>query len=654
MSPRKNGPRTREVSPAPAVLGLIAAIVAIGFFAANDFDRRAIHWGRMQVAISFVVPLLPAILLLAVRRLRDVGVAYAAGVGTAAVLALVLPVGLLILFLGVATPAQRVDALALAAYALAMMTVAASAWHAFVRSPGDQRRRAVAVWSLIGAAVYALLGWRFFESAMHRPYERAALIRQYNDRQARQTIVVIADCARRLARSSGPRGYPANMTELLAGGCPPGSLQRGQFDFEAGADGYGFYYFADPPDASGKVGRFSACARATSPEGGNRTIGIDFDGNVVELESPAWKPAPSCFAGWAGNDDRRYLNAISACLMSAAALRPGHGYPQTLFDAQGDRYGACDFEPLEIVPTGRTRTERGVIEYRPEPAVGGAIRGYRLVLFPQDGSAPLEMNHLGQVKALPPSVVAPAIEAIESVHPAHALKEEGLDGKRQELRVACESGALSVCEDLGDLEWNNSQPDSARRWWDHACERGRLQSCLFGRRFSPTTSATEAQTYKERCVGGEPRACTQLTELVSRLTPEIEALRKQGGLPISAGAPARIEAKRRELVPLCEAGDAAMCDSLGELEWDTRRPDEAVRWWDRACEHGRFQACLLGNRYNPLPQVRERVLGLQGRCRQGKADACRELDATVTAHRRRIDTMLAENRQAGVASGTKR
>jgi TPR repeat protein len=220
--------------------------------------------------------------------------------------------------------------------------------------------------------------------------------------------------------------------------------------------------------------------------------------------------------------------------------------------------------------------------------------------------------------------------------------------------AACESGALSVCEDLGDLEWNNSQPDSARRWWDRACERGRLQSCLFGRRFSPTTSATEAQTYKERCVQGEARACTQLADLVSRLTPAIEELRRQGGRQTSAGAPARIEAKRHELVALCEAGDAAMCDGLGELEWDTQRHDEAARWWDRACEYGRFQSCLLGNRYNPLPQVRDRVLGLQSRCRQGHADACREIEATVNAHRRRIDAMLTENRQAGVASGTKR
>lgn len=650
MTRRDNGLRTREVSPAPAVLGLIAASVAIGFFAANDFDRRAIHWGRMQVAVSFVLPLLPAIFLLAVRRLRDVGVAYAAGIGTAAVLALVLPVGLLILFLGVATPAQRVDARALAAYASAMAVVAASTWHAFVRSPRDRRRRAVAVWSLIGSAVYALLGWRFFESATHRPYDRAALIRQYNDRQAGQTIAAIADCARRQAKSGGQRGFPASMADLLGGGCVPGNLQRGQFDFEAAADGYGFYYFGDRPDANGKVGRFSACARATSPEGGNRTIGIDVNGNTVVLEAPAWKPAPNCFAAWAGDDDRHYLDAIAACLMSAGALRPGHGYPQTLFDAQGFRSGVCDFKPLEVVPTGRTRTERGVIDYRPEPAVGGAIRGYRLVLFPKDGSAPLEMNHLGQVKALPPSVVAPTIEAIESVRPADAQKEEGLDGKRQELRVACEFGALSVCEDLGDLEWNNGQPDAARRWWDHACERGRLQSCLFGRRFSPTAGTSEAQTYKERCVQGEPRACTQLAELVSRLTPAIEELRKQGGRQTSAGAPARIEAKRRELVPLCEAGDAAMCDSLGELEWDTRRPDEAVRWWDRACEVGRFQACLLGNLYNPLPQGRDRVLGLQSRCRQGNADACRELEATVSAQRRRIDTMLAKNRQAGVAS----
>jgi hypothetical protein len=603
----------------------------------------------MQVVLMFVLPPLLGLVLLANRRLRAAAIAYAAGIGSVAALALALPVGLSIIFLGFSTREQLVDTFALAGYVLAMMVVAPAAWIAHFRLPRAERRGRIVALCAVGAGLYVLLGWGFFQTATRGHYDRAALIREYNNRQAKETVTAIAECARKQAAGNAQRGSPANMADLFAGGCLPKKLQRGQSNSAAGADGYAFYYYADPPEAVGKVGRFAACARAEREDSGARVIAMDTDGRLTEVESPAWKPVASCFSAWAGNDDKGYLNALAACAMSAAALRPGHGYPQALY-IQGYHSGACDFNPLEVRPNGRARTDRGVIEYRPEPEVGGVIRGYRLVLFPLGGGAPLEMDHLGRVHALPMPSVAPTLEAVESARPAQALKEDGLDVRRRELTAACQSGNLAVCEDLGDFEWNNDRPDQARRWWEHACERGRLQSCLLTSRYNPNPNSDEAHSNKKRCAQGETHYCEKLAELVRVLTPSIEERRKQQAVQVPAGAAARIDDKRRQIAPLCEAGDAAMCDQLGELEWDMRHPAEAARWWDRACETGRLQSCLLGNRYNPLSGVRDRIFGLQSRCRQGGADACQELDAAVKAHRSSIDALLAKNRPPGVTA----
>jgi len=652
MSTESKESQMRGRAPILAILGLIAAIVAMGFFAANDFDRRAIHWGRMQVVLMFVLPPLLGLVLLAFRRLYALGIAYAAGMGSVAALALALPVGLLIIFIGVATPEQRVDVFALAGYMLAMLVIAISAWIAHFRLPRDERRGRIAALCAVGAGLYVLFGWVFFQTATHRPYDRAALIRDYNDRQAKTTISAIAECARKQAAGNAQRGYPANMADLFAGGCLPKKLQRGQSNSAAGADGYAFYYYADPPEAGGKVARFAACARAGREDSGARVIGIDTDGKLTELESPAWKPVASCFAAWAGNDDKRFLNALAACAMNAAALRPGHGYPQALY-IQGYHSGACDFKPLEVAPNGRARTERGVIEYRPEPEVGGVIRGYKLVLFPLGGGAPLEMDHLGRVQALALPGAAPTLDAVESARPAQALKQEGLDARRRELTIACQSGNLAVCEDLGDFEWNNDQPDQARRWWEHACERGRLQSCLLSSRYNPNPNSDEARSNKKRCAQGETHYCEKLAELVRVLTPYIEERRKQQAMQAPGGAAARIDDKRRQLAPLCEAGNLELCENLGDLEWDTQRPDEARRWWDRACEGGRLQACLMGSRYNPSPG-QDQAMNLRGQCRQGVASACRDLEALVQKQRPGIDALLSKIPTSAVTSRPQR
>jgi hypothetical protein len=123
--------------------------------------------------------------MLAIWQLRGLGITYAAGISSVAALALAIPVGLLIIFLGFSTPQQRVDTFTLAGYMLAMLVVAISAWVAHFRLPRDQRRSGVVALCAIGAGLYILFGWGFSQSATHRPYDRATSIREHNDRQAR-------------------------------------------------------------------------------------------------------------------------------------------------------------------------------------------------------------------------------------------------------------------------------------------------------------------------------------------------------------------------------------------------------------------------------------------------------------------------------------
>ncbi|MBK6982258.1 MAG: hypothetical protein IPH30_12655 [Betaproteobacteria bacterium] len=655
MNASVENPREATRLPIVALAGLAAAVAFFALFATNDFDRRAIHWGRLQVFGLFVLPILPAIALLAVRRLREAGIAYAAGISTVASLALALPAGLILLFLAVATPVQRVDALALFGYAVSMAVVAVSAWRAHFRVPGERRQGKVATLSLVATAAYAVLVWGFFQATMGQPYDRRALIREYNDRQARKNVAAIADCARRQAGGGGERGYPATMAELLAGGCLPKRLQAGQ-PMSAGADGYAFYYFADPPDAKGKVARFAVCARPGREEDGTLTVSVDPAGGFNEMQAPLEKPTPSCFAAWAGKDDRAYLMAATACVLSGAARLPGRGYPPTLFVEQGSHAGACDFTMLEAakgdrVPGDRVRTDRGVLEFRPQPEVAGVSRGYTLVFFPLGGGAPLETDQSGAVRALPPQGVAPTLEAVEAARPREELKRADADARRRPLVAACEAGDLAVCEDLGQFEMDNQKPEEADRWWDHACEKGRLQSCLLSGRYNPTTDPRSARSDKERCIQGEPRYCQRLVDEARLLQPRIEELRSRGGFQTSRSAQPRVDEKRRELRMLCDTGNAELCENLGDLQWDTQQHRDALLWWDRACEMGRWQACLLSESYNP-GNDRERALALRDQCRQRLGNGCRDLEALVEKRRADIEAILRRSRSADARSGT--
>jgi hypothetical protein len=329
--------------------------------------------------------------------------------------------------------------------------------------------------------------------------------------------------------------------------------------------------------------------------------------------------------------------------MSGAALRPGRGYPPSLFNEVGSHAGACDFRMLEAAGN-RVRTDRGVLEYRPDPEVAGVIPGYRLALFPQGGGAGLETDHHGQVRALAAVGAAPTLESVEAARPAEALKGADLFDRRGKLAASCEGGDLAVCEDLGQFEYDNDRPWEAGRWWDHACEKGRLQSCLLSGRYNPTADPRNARSDKERCIRGEARYCKRLEDEALAMKARIEELRKQGGFQRSSDARGRTEEKRRELAPLCEGGNAELCENLGDLEWDTQRRAESLRWWDRACELGRLRTCLLGERYNP-GQDREPILALRSECRQADKNACAALDAIVQKMRPAIEARLAKGRQ---------
>jgi len=126
-------------------------------------------------------------------------------------------------------------------------------------------------------------------------------------------------------------------------------------------------------------------------------VTIDPDGHQSEAQTAPWQRAPPCFEVWADDDERRFLGAFAACLMSGVSLRPGTGYPPTLFNEQGSYAGACDFKMLTVGPGGSVNTDRGIVEYLPDPAINGVIGGYKLKLTPEDGRAPLVMDQTGRI-----------------------------------------------------------------------------------------------------------------------------------------------------------------------------------------------------------------------------------------------------------------
>ena len=193
--------------------------------------------------------------------------------------------------------------------------------------------------------------------------------------------------------------------------------------------------------------------------------------------------------------------------MSVASLAPQRGYPQgfVLGGDVPDTGLACGM-PMREGAGGRIATARGIIEYLPElPDASGRASRYVIHLFPRSAAGgALAIDQAGTIREGLFPGVAPTLEAIQA-------------------------GNLDVCDALADFECDHSEPRAAQRWWDHACERGRLMSCMFSSRYSPRVDTFEAQRDKERCKSGEPRYCERLQRA------EIEAMRKSGGRQVSYG-----------------------------------------------------------------------------------------------------------------------
>lgn len=253
-------------------------------------------------------------------------------------------------------------------------------------------------------------------------------------------------------------------------------------------------------------------------------------------------------------------------------------------------------------------------------------------------------GHLTEEKA---PGTASTLEALEAARPAAEMVEQQRASRRTELAGICERGDPRVCEDLGDFEWDSDRPKEANRWWDLACVRGRLTSCLLSSRYNPTTDPRVARSDKERCRrDGEDRYCRRLEQEAEIMRPRIEELRQRGGMQVSSSVQDRIEEARRRLTPLCESGDLELCESLGDLEWDTGRQAQARRWWDRACEGGRLQACLLDSTYNPMPGSQQ-ARKLRSLCAQGNAQSCGELAALISKSRPDIQALLSAKQKQG-------
>lgn len=514
---------------------VLAALACCAGFVANTFDHRAIEWQRIHLAMLGIAPLLPALALLSLRRSYAAGVAYATGGALVGALLLALPAGLLLLLIGLSSgPEQRNDSLLLAGYELCLIALVVVGVVAIVRQPASERAWGVLFASVALVACHGgLVIWLTSGNRLVVPYDRQASIRQHNDAAARKTVATIADCAQRRARARPKQGYPPALADIAS--CAGKRFESsGGARAGARADGYLFFYFSDPPDDEGVSRHFAVCARPIEPQiGGSLVLGVNPAGLSAERPIVSGEPA-SCFDVWAGEDDESYLAALSACLMSLAS--PRRGYPQW-FSSDGDTPDtglACGMPFLDGKDM-RVVTPRGIVEYLPElPDSKGRVRRYEMYLYPKSpAEGALSIDQSGVIRRGLFPGVAPTLEAIEASRPAETVRAERIAVRRDALTRECRAGDLDVCDALGDFDWEHGEPTAAQAWWDHACERGRLTSCLFSSRYSPQLDTYPAQAAKERCQDGEARHCEQLERMLASQRTEIEAMRAKGGRPIA-------------------------------------------------------------------------------------------------------------------------
>ena len=183
----------------------------------------------------------------------------------------------------------------------------------------------------------------------------------------------------------------------------------------------------------------------------------------------------------------------------------------------------------------RVVTPRGIVEYLPElPDAKGRARRYVMYVYPNPGAGgALSIDQAGAIRRGLFPGVAPTLEAIEAARPAEEVRAARIATRRDSLTRECRAGDLDVCDALGDFEWEHGEPIAAQEWWDHACERGRLMSCLFSSRYSPQLDTYSAQNAKERCQSGEAHYCEQLETMLASQRAEIEVMRAKGGRPIA-------------------------------------------------------------------------------------------------------------------------
>jgi hypothetical protein len=520
------------------ILIVLAAIACCVGFVANTFDHRAIEWGRVVAASLGIALVLPGLVLLLLPVRHRAGIAWVTAAGYVGGILLALPAAVLGLFGVFASGAQAIDGRLLLAYELCLLALAVLGTVALVRLPSGTRPV-----SAVAASVVAILGsagvviWLANTKKVNFSYDRQASVIEYNDAAARQTVARIADCARQHAQSHPAEGHAAALGALEA--CVGKRFaSRGGARAGAIADNYLFFYFSDPPDEKGTSRRFAVCARPVEPGvNGTLVLGVNPAGATGERLAMHREP-PSCFDVWARDDDRSYLEALSACVMSVASLAPQRGYPQW-FSHGGDvpDTGLACGMPMNEGAGRRIVTPRGIVEYLPElPDAGGRVNRYVIHFYPRAGAGgALAIDQTGTIRAGLFPGVAPTLEAIEASRPAEQVKADRVAARRETLMRDCQAGDLDICDALADFEWDISEPRAAQRWWDYACERGRLMSCMFSSRYSPQLDTHGAQRDKERCKGGEQRYCERLQREFEAQRAEIEALRKSGGRQVSYG-----------------------------------------------------------------------------------------------------------------------
>jgi hypothetical protein len=555
----------------------------------------------LPLFVGVSAPWVVALLLLPWRRLRLLGLVFAASLSIVTLLPLVPWMAFWTLVSGhmLGNKDQWASYFAAMATTLVLMVLAGLASLAAYRL----RARHKSIWPWLvgpaGAISYVLVFVVFANASGDREVRRKSEDAHREDR-ARRRLEAIAKCAKTFATQHPDRGLPTSLKEMAATGCLAAVVASGE------DEGFRYFYFPGVPVASGHVRTYTACATPVrSGHTGWRTTVVDETGVIpTPLYAAPESPGVTCRDAWSEDEQ-----AIKYCALRYATAHPDRGYPATLREI-GPEGDGC----LKQAYYRSTYREHSATtdNYRFTYLAGARDRSGRIASYEihrhgtwVDSRMHAAVNEAGERRFIFAARLTTPRDPLESTLKAQSARYRDSSTVERQCDADDAESCFEVAQRLRDSRNPSSEPRvRMHALYERACAGGFGDACRALARFSLTGTPPEMtamrDAYRRGCLLADGESCLELARLLSEpvggpvmLTDETRPLLERACVNRAGTACLRLaqDAESRlapgedvegYLTSGCDAGDPASCITLGERLLPAE-PDRATRLLITGC-----------------------------------------------------------------------